>query len=195
MRAGRRWRFVSAVIVASCLSGACSSPPDKEIEEAAEAIDAARAASADTYSKTEFTASTEALKNAHAAVTDRDYRQALNYALDAKARAQTATRDAAERKAAAKLDADRALRNAALALVDAQARLKSAQAARKPPKTVAALRKATADAEGPVQEARAAFERGEYPRVLQMLEGPAARLRESIRGFAASEAPAAKRGR
>jgi hypothetical protein len=195
MRAGRRWRFVSAVVIASCLSGACGSPPDKEIEEAAEAIDAAKAASAETYSKTEFTASTEALKNAHAAVNERDYRQALNYALDAKDRAQTAAREATERKATAKLDADRALRNAALALVDVRARLKSPQIARRPPRAVAAARKAAADAEGPVQEARAAFERGEYPRVLELLAGPSARLRESIRGLGESDAAVPKRGR
>jgi len=195
MRAGRRWRFVSAVIVASCLSGACGSPPDKEIEEAEEAIDAARAASADTYSKTEFTASTEALKNAHAAVNDRDYRQALNYALDARERAQTAAREAAERKATAKVDADRALRNAALALVDLRTRLKSPQAARKPSKTVAAARKAAADAEGPVQEARTAFDRGEYLRVMELLAAPSARLRESIRGLGEGDAPQPRRGR
>jgi hypothetical protein len=195
MRAGRRWRFVSAFIVASFLSGACSSPPDKEIEEAEEAIDAARAASAELYSKTEFAASTEALKNAHTAVNDRDYRQALNYALDAKNRAQTATRESAERKATAKLDADRALRNAALALVDVRGRLKSPQAARKPARVVAAARKAAADAEGPVQEARAAFDRGEYPRVLEMLAGPSARLRESIRSLGDGDTPPPKRGR
>src|SRR2546430_13034827 len=63
--------------------------------------------SSDVCSSDLFSAATEALKNAHAAVEARDYRLALNYALDARDRAQAAARDAADRKATARSDADR----------------------------------------------------------------------------------------
>jgi len=132
MRVGRVWRLVSAVIVASSIVACGGDPPDKEIQQAQTAVDAARAASAERYAKEDFVASTDALKNAHAAVDARDYRLALNYALEAKERADTAARDAAERKVTARSNADRALRNAALALVDVRAKLRAAQAAQPP---------------------------------------------------------------
>jgi len=183
MRAGRRWCFVSSFIVASCLVSACGDPPDKEIQQAESAIVAARAAGAETYSRSEFDASTNALKNAHAAVDARDYRQALNDALDARNRAQAAASESTDRKATARSDADRALRNAALALVDARARFRTAQAAHRPPRALAAERKAATELESRVQEARATFDRADYPKVLEILAAPAARLRESVRAL------------
>jgi hypothetical protein len=196
MRAGRRWRFVSAVIIASISIVACGSdPPDKEIQQAQEAIDTARAVSADRYAKDDFSASTDALKNAHAAVDARDYRLALNYALEARDRAESAAKDAADRKATARSNADRALRNAALALVDVRVRLKSAQAAQKPLRVLNAARSAAADGENHVQEARAAFERADYPNVLEILAAPTERLRESIRALAAGDPQQTKRPR
>lgn len=196
MRAGRRWRFVSAVIIASNSILACGGdPPDKEIQQAQTAIDTARAASAERYAKDDFSASTDALKNAHAAVDARDYRLALNYALEAKDRAETAAKDAADRKTTARANADRALRNAALALVDVRAKLKSAQAAQRPLRVLNAARSTAADGENHVQEARAAFERADYPSVLEILAAPTERLRESIRALAAGDPPQTKRPR
>src|SRR5215468_11556303 len=112
MRVGRCRRLVSAAIIASSIVACGGNPPDKEMQQAEAAVDAARATSADRYAKEDFTASTDALKNAHAAVDARDYRLALNYALEAKDRADTAARDAADRKATARSNADRALHNA-----------------------------------------------------------------------------------
>jgi hypothetical protein len=194
MRAGRRWCLVSAVIVASASIVACGgNPPDKEIQQAQTAIDAAKAASAERYAKDDFTASTDAMKGARAAVEARDYRLALNYALEAKERADSATRDAADRKATARSNADRALRNAALALVDIRAKLRSAQAAQKPLRVMNAARSAAADGENHVQEARAAFDREDYPKTLELLAAPSARLRESIRALDAGDASQPKR--
>ena len=196
MRAGRRWGFVSAVIVASTSILACGgNPPDKEIQQAQTAVDAARASSAEQYAKEDFSASTDALKNAHVAVDARDYRLALNYALEARDRAEAAARDAADRKATARSNADRALRNAALAIVDIRAKLKSAQAGQKPLRVLNAARSAAADGENHVQEARAAFEREDYPEVLEILAAPAARLRESIRELDGGNASQVKRSR
>jgi Domain of unknown function (DUF4398) len=196
MRAGRRWRLVSAVIVASSSIVACGgNPPDKEIQQAQTAVDAARAASADRYAKDDYSASTEALKNARAAVDARDYRSALSFALESKDRAESATKDAADRKATARSNADRALRNAALALVDVRAKLKSAQAAQRPLRVLNAARTAAADGENHVQEARAAFLREDYPKVMEILAAPSARLRESIRELDGNPASGAKRTR
>ena len=182
MRVGRCRSLVSAAIIASSIVACGGNPPDKEIEQAQTAVDAARATSADRYAKEDFTASTDALKNAHAAVDARDYRLALNYALEAKDRADTAARDAADRKATARSNADRALRNAALSLVDIRAKLRTAQG-RQPARVVNAAKKAAAESETRVQEARALFEREDYPKVLEILAAPTARLRESIRSL------------
>ena len=180
MRVGRCWRLVSAGIIASSIVACGGNPPDKEIEQAQAAVDAARAASADRYAKEDFTASTDALKNAHAAVDARDYRLALNYALEAKDRADTAARDAPDRKAAARSNADRALRNAALWLVDIRAKLRTAQG-HQPARVVNAAKKTAAESESRVQEARAAFDREDYQKVMEILAAPTARLRESLR--------------
>ena len=49
---------------------------------------------------TEFAAATTALKNANDAVRQRDYRLALNHALESREQAQNAARDAADTRAA-----------------------------------------------------------------------------------------------
>ncbi len=103
------------------MTGCGGDPPNKELQQAQQAIDNARASGAERYAKDEFTASQDALKRAQAAVVARDYRQALNDALDARDRAQTASKDTGDRKVAAKADADHALHNAALAIIDARA--------------------------------------------------------------------------
>jgi hypothetical protein len=194
MRVGRCWRLVSAFIIASSIAACGGNPPDKEIQQAQTAVDAARAASADRYAKEDFSASTEALKSAHAAVDARDYRLALNYALESKERAETATRDAADRKTTARVNADRTLRNAALALVEVRGKLKS-PAAQRPLRVVNAAKSAAADGENHVQEARAAFDREDYPKVLEILAAPAARLREAIRELDGANASQSKRSR
>jgi len=112
MPASRRTAlFVALFTVLTCL--ACGDPPTKELLQAQRAIDAARAAGADRYSREEFAAAEASLKSANDAVEQRDYRLALNRALDAEARAQSAASDADTRKAAAKADADKALKRAA----------------------------------------------------------------------------------
>src|SRR5689334_25094584 len=105
--------FLSLAVVAAIAGAACGDPPDKEIQQAQGAIDAARAAGADQYARDEFTAALDALKRSHDAVEQRDYRQALNAALDARERAQTAAKQAVDAKATARADADKALTEAA----------------------------------------------------------------------------------
>src|SRR5438132_1223438 len=123
-------RFVLSMAVAAAVTGAaCGDPPDKEMQQAQGAIDAARAAGADQYAATEFTAAEDALKRSHDAVAQRDYRQALNTALDARERAQAAAKESVNKKAIARADATKALLDAVGALHEARARLKAAETA------------------------------------------------------------------
>src|SRR5205807_5231258 len=104
MLGARRW-LLSVAIAAAIGNAACGDPPDKEMQQAQGAIDAARAAGADQYAHADFVAAQEALKRAQDAVDQRDYRLALNHALDSRERAQNAVKAAADQKAAARTDA------------------------------------------------------------------------------------------
>jgi len=154
--------LLSLAIAAAMAGAACGDPPDKEMQQAQGAIDAARAAGADQYAREEFTAAEEALKKSHEAVEQRDYRQALNTALDARERAQAAAKESVNRKATARADATKALADADAALHNSRAKLKAAEAAHLAPRTLAAGRKAIDNGENAVQEARTAFDKGDY---------------------------------
>src|SRR5947209_14527583 len=92
------------VIIVSMIAAACGEPPEREMQQAQGAIDAARAAGADAYAHTEFTAAQDALKQAREAAGQHDYQSALNHALDSRERAQNAAKEAADRKATARGD-------------------------------------------------------------------------------------------
>ena len=141
------------------------------------AIDAARAAGADQYARDEFTAAEDALKRAHDAVDQRDYRQALNNALDARERAQTAAKDTVNKKATARADAEKALAEAAAALAASRGKLKTAESNRVAPKSIAAATRSLSEHEARVQEARAAFDRGDYLAAIDQARGAATDLR------------------
>src|SRR4051812_29062635 len=118
--------FLSLAAMAAIAGSACGDPPDKEMQQAQGAIDAARAAGADQYAREEFTAAEDALKRAHDAVDQRDYRQALNNALDARERAQTAAKDTVNNKATARADAEKAIADATAALTESRGKLRAA---------------------------------------------------------------------
>jgi hypothetical protein len=181
MSLGRRWCCIAVVLVMSWSMAACGDdPPNKEIEQAQQAIDAARESKAERYAADEFTAAQEALKRSRAAVVARDYRQALNDALDARDRAQTAAKDAADRKTVARTEVDRELHDAALAIIDARAKLRTAEAARRPRVLLVAVRREIADAEMRVQEARTLFEKGEYLEAGKLLQNATASLNDRV---------------
>jgi hypothetical protein len=166
-----RRRFLLSVLLAALgtlaatMLTACAAPPDKEIQQAQGAIDAAKAVGADQYAADEFAAAQTALKNAGDAVEQRDYRLALNHALDARDRAKTAAQQAADRKAAARVDADRAVGAALRAITEAQTRVKAAEAVRMNAAGARALqeaRRSLAAAERSVQKARTSLDAGDY---------------------------------
>jgi hypothetical protein len=170
------WSLVAALSAATILFAACGSPPDKEIQQAQGALDAARAAGAEQYAHTEFTAAEEALKHAHEAVDQRDYQAALNHALDSRERAQNAAKEAADGKATARGDADRALSDATTALTSARGKLRAAEGARIPAKTLARPRQTIADGEQTLQKARAAFGGGDYLGATKLATAASGRL-------------------
>ena len=153
-----------ALLVASLLFvAACGGePPDKEMQQAQGAIDAARAAGADLYAAEEFAAAQAALSRAEDAVGARDYRLALDHALDSRQRAQNAAKLAADGMASARVEADRAITAAAAGINTLQARLKSAEALRLPARALTPPRQAVADGDRRLQEARAALDRSDY---------------------------------
>jgi flagellar hook-basal body complex protein FliE len=162
------------------MTGCGGDPPNKEIEQARQAIETARASGAPQYAADDFTAAESALKRSQAAVVARDYRQALNDALDARDRAQTSAKDAADKKTAARTDVDRELHDAALAIIDARAKLRAAEGARRPRALLVPVRREIADAELHVQEASALFEKGEYLDAGTLLQKTMASLRDRV---------------
>jgi len=187
---------LAGVIVAALVGSGCGGdPPEKEMQQAEGAIAAARAAGADQYAHDEFSAAEDALKHAHQAVDDHDYRLALNHALDARERAQNAAKEAADQKAVARVDADRALRDTTTALADARAKLKAAETTRVPAKALAGPRRTIDDADASLQKARAAFSGGDYQGVPAMLEGTPARLHAATREIDGATGAAGRRRR
>ena len=165
------------------------------MQQAHGAIAAARAAGADQYAHEEFVAAEDALKHAHEAVADRDYRLALNHALDSLERAQNAAREATDQKAVARSNADRAIAAATAALNGARAKLKAAETARVTARTLAEPRRVIAAGDERLQKARAAFDRGDYLGAAGSVAGETPRLLAIARDLDAAARPAVKRRR
>jgi hypothetical protein len=176
-------------------AGCGGDPPDKEMQQAQGALDAARAAGADQYAHEEFTAAQDALKKSQDAVEQRDYRLALTYALDSRERAQNAAREAADHKATARSDAERALADATEALNEAKARLRAAEALHLAQRRLADPRKAIDTAEKAVQKARADFSHGDYLETIADARPVRASLRSVARDLDTTSTPPARRKR
>ena len=141
------------------------------MDQAQGAIDAAQAAGADRYATIEYSAATEALKNANAAVAARDHRLALSYALESREHAQNAARGAADAKVRVRVEVDRASTEITALVMQARTRLAAAARARVPRFR---LEQPAADlraAEGNLQEAGEAVAAGDYLRASAALEG------------------------
>jgi len=185
--------FALLLLTSTLFVPACADdPPEKEMQQAQSAIDAARAAGAGDYAHDELAAAEQALKNAHAAVDQRDYRLALTSAFDSRERAQTAQAQAADQKIVARTEASRALTDVSAALVHAHASLQSAEAARSR-QSLAAPRKVIRDLDRTVQEARAAFAKGEYVTTMKVLKDGNARLAGAERALEAPKSAPARR--
>jgi hypothetical protein len=151
------------IVFASLLTAAaCAEPPNKELDQAQGAIEAARAAGADQFAPEAIKAAADALARAHTAVGQRDYRQALSAALDAKERAREAARTAAERMAQLRSEAERSIDGAARAIATAEQRLAAPESARLPATQRETMDVGIKAAGTTLQEARTAFEKQSY---------------------------------
>ncbi len=150
------------------------------MDQAQGAIDAARAAGADRYAATEYAAATTALKLANDAVTQRDYRLALGYALESREHAQNAARDGADTRARVRGEVERSMAEIAALLSQANTRLNPAQAGRTPRNALRAARLALTQINDDVQKAGAAMQAGDYMTAQPALAGVKERIEKVI---------------
>jgi len=188
LRVGRRLALVILI-----LSASCGEPPNKEINQAQGAIDAARAAGADRFAATEFAAATDALKRAEQAVAAGDYRLALNHAIDSRERAQSSAKMAVEGRADARGQAERAIAEVATLISRAQAQLKDPDIVRLNGRTLRQPRATVAAAEKMLQEARSALAGENYAAVTATLNGAAANLQAALTEIDAVASPLSSR--
>ncbi len=193
MFARRVWPV--ALVTMAMLAVGCGEPPEREMHQAQGAIDAARAAGAQEYAAQEYAAAVDALKRADEAVAQRDYRLALNNALDSRERAQTAAHEAADHKAEARGEVERTLAQLTLSLSQAQTRLEAAQTARVPARALREPRETLAFANAAVQEAGDAITAGDYPKASDALKGVKARVDGVVTRLDTTIAAATKRRR
>jgi hypothetical protein len=184
LRAARRLALIITI-----LSASCAEPPNKEMNQAQGAIDAARAAGADKFAAAEFAAATNALKRSEDAAAARDYRQALNHAIDSRERAANAAKMAVDGRADARGQAERAISEVATLLGRAQAELKDPANARLNARLLRTPRATVAAADKRVQEARAALKAEDYSRVTTALNGAAAELQAALTEIDAASSP------
>jgi hypothetical protein len=167
-------------IAAACFSSACAEPPSKEMAQAQGAIDAARAVGAERYAAQEFSAATTALAQSNEAVTQRDYRLALNHALESREHAQNAAREAADARARIRGEVERSMAEITALLAQANNAVSDAEAARAPRTAVRDARQVLAQVHSAVQKAGAAMKADDYLAAEPLLEGVKDQVEKAI---------------
>ena len=159
--------------------GACSEPPNKEHEQAEAAVATARTAEAATYAPEGLQAAEAALQKYDESVAQRDYRQALNLAIEARDKAYEAAKQAGDAKAAAKNQATKLIGEIDGLTATANARLAGA-APRPTAQAADRIRAALKTASLAVQEARSLMERQDYRGAILRLTPAAEGLRREV---------------
>ena len=176
----RRRALASACLVAALAAAGCAEPPNKEIDQAQGAIDAAKAAGAEKYATTEYSAAETALKNANDAVAAGDYRLALNAALESREHGQNAARDTADTKARVRVEVERSMAEIATLMAQANTRRAAAQRARVPARVLAQSARDIDAASAAVQKAGEAIAGDDYLAALAALKGVKERLEMAV---------------
>jgi hypothetical protein len=174
-----RW-WLPACLAVAILATACGEPPSKEMNQAQGAIDAARAAGADKFATTEYTAAVSSLKASEDAVTARDFRLALNRALESREHAQNAAREAADTKARLRGEAERAMAEIATVVAQANSRFQAAERARVPARVLQEPREALATINSDVQKAGEAIQSGDYLVAQPLLDAVKMRIQQVL---------------
>ena len=190
-----RWLSPAFLTLTLAFAGGCAEPPNKEMDQAQGALDAAKAAGAEQYAADEYRAAADAQKRAHEAVAQSDYRLALNHALDSRERAQNAARQAANGKAQIRGEADRTMQEVTGLIVRANARLETARKARVPRRVVAAPAQEVATISEEVQKAREMLAGGNYLEARDMLARLKSRMQKTMDAIEKATAPPASRRR
>ena len=177
-----RFRLGVAWLTITLAAAACGTPPHKEMDQAQGAIDAARAAGAERYAPTEYAAARTALTEANDAVTQRDYRLALNHALESREQAQNAARTAADTRARLRGDAERSYAEVNSLIVQTRNQLGTL-----PPARARRAKQALTLYGEEVQKAGKAIQAEDYEGAQRMLTG----TKEKIHQILAPPAPAA----
>lgn len=175
-------RLPLLVVLSSLLTvaSACSTPPDKERGQAEGAIAAARAASAEVYAADELRAAEAALTRYDEAVAQKDYRQALNSALDARDRAYEAVRRASTAKADARARAEQLAQSLETLMETVSQRLAGTVTPRITGASAQRMKKAIAASTKALQEARTAIAAEQYPVAITGLEAADAALQKEL---------------
>jgi len=175
----RLWCRACLACLLIVLATACTSPPNKEMDQAQGAIDAARAAGADRYAPTEFAAATTALKNATDAVAQGDYRLALNHAIDSREQAQNAARVAADTRAKVRGDVERSMAEVKALITQVNAWIASPAATRTPRTRRTAEQVVTAST-AEVQKAGSVMQAEDYAGAQKLLTATKERLQKVL---------------
>jgi hypothetical protein len=186
---------VQAWLLVALLASACGTPPHKEMDQAQGAIDAARAVGADRYAGTEYEAAIASLKLADGAVAQRDYRLALNHALESRDHAQNAAREAADTRARIRGEVERSMAEVAPLLAQANGAVTAAEKSRIERRTLTDARTALAAVNADVQKAGAAMKADDYMSALPPLTGVRERIEKIIATLNAGMTQSSRRRR
>jgi hypothetical protein len=181
-----------ALLVLALAVVACANPPDAEMSEARKAIEAARAAGAEQYAAGQYDEAVTALRRSEEAVVQRDYRQALAFALDSRERARSAAQAAVEQKGVARAEAERSVRQLEGVIGSARAEADKAEAehpSRAAQRHASDIRRAIVVANVALQKAREALTRGDYGGVHQAVAGVADHVNAVVTENPAPPAP------
>ena len=165
------------------------------MDQAQGAIDAARAAGADRYAADEYTAATDALRRSQLAVAQRDYRLALNEALDSREHAQNAARAAADNQAQVRGEVERDMAQIAALIAQANTRLASAARGRVPRRVLREQQEELATVDMSVQKAGEAMRTGDYLSAKAALQGVKERITQAIRALGPPPVQSSRRAR
>jgi hypothetical protein len=172
-RSMRRRRMSSLWLFPAVVAMACANPPLKEMNQAQAALEAAEAQGAAQYAGDEYTAAVEALQRSREAVTRRDYRLALNDALDSRERAQNATRMTS---GARQQDVEHLMTEVTSLIAAGHARLSAAKLANASGSLLHQVTVALTAVEADLQEAGALAEAGDYQTAQRLLNEAKSRM-------------------
>lgn len=168
-----------AVLGVLCVIAGCSEPPKKEHDQAAASIAAARTAGAATYAADDLAAADATLKRYDEFVAERDYKQALSAALDARDRGLEAAKAATAKQTSLRADADLLLTTLETALAAVDVQLKTTRP-RAMAKAVAKLRQTRKATTLDMQEARSQLAAGQLTQAgKRLVDATAALKRDS----------------